>query len=97
MGGYQIHHKELGIFQGLFMGVGFWHPTSQMPEQGFLEFCSFEDAEQFVKFICSKNCIERLDIEDITIEDFDIKESQKLIEIGMLILTAERIMPIGEA
>lgn len=95
--GYQVHHKEYGIFQGMFMGLGFWHLLSDMPEQGFLEFPSLEIAQEFVDFICSDECVEKLNKKDITIEEFNRKESNILIEFGKIINTAERVMPYGRA
>jgi hypothetical protein len=95
--GYQIRHKEYGIFQGMFLGLGFWHLLSNMPEQGYLEFPSFNDAKEFVDFICSDKCVEKLDKKDITIEKFNHDESIKLIECGQIIMTAERVMPYGNA
>lgn len=33
---FQLRHDDYGLFQGLFMGMGFWHPMSEQPEQGIL-------------------------------------------------------------
>lgn len=49
----QVRHPEYGIFQGECMGLGFWHPMSEMPEQGICEFASAEDARLYVERHCA--------------------------------------------
>lgn len=67
---YQVKHKEWGIFQGDFLGLGFWHPLSNQPEQGFYEFPTKEAADKF--------CADSHD-GTLSVEPFDKEESDRLI------------------
>lgn len=53
------------------MGFGFWHPTSEMPEQGLCHFPMLKDAEEYRDFLCSKECASPLDYNDLSIEFLD--------------------------
>lgn len=75
---YQIRHRKLGVFQGECMGLGFWHPMSEMPEQGFLEFPDYEAASGYRAFLASSACSSPLDIGDLTIEPYDRDTSERL-------------------
>ena len=78
-GGYQIRHKDWGVFQGEFLGLGFWHPMSEQPEQGFCYFATFSAAESYIDFMCRNG---KYSIADFSIEPFDEKLSARLIEGG---------------
>jgi len=78
---FQVRHKEFGIYQGDFMGLGFWYPESEMPEQGFCEFPTEAEAEQFVQFMLTEASIP-LDDGCLTVEPFDRGESERLIRLG---------------
>lgn len=79
---FQLRHKDYGIYQGSFLGLGFWHPMSEMPEQGLCMFKTYDDAMNYKNFLCSSDC-SALDIngvaaisnqfssEDLTIEVYD--------------------------
>ncbi len=86
------------------MGLGFWHPISEMPEQGFCEFPTEKDAREFIDFLCSAKCAKPLNWEDLSIEPYDKAMSDKLIaeghtRLGMPIpkdgLVRVRIVPFG--
>lgn len=93
--GFQIRHKEMGVFQGEFLGMAFWHPMSEIPEQGFLCFKSKDIAEQYVRFLAGKEphygtsefTTQPLNVEDLTVEPFDYDESDRLIEESQQILS----------
>lgn len=75
----QIRHREHGIYQGNFIGLGFWHPMSDMPEQGFCAFPSYAEALAYVQWLCSDACDSPLRATDLTIESFDHATSERLI------------------
>ncbi len=79
---YQIHHRELGVYQGSYLGLSFWHPISEKPEQGFCAFPTREEAQAHVDFLCSPACDCPLQPPDLTIEPFDPPVSAGLIEPG---------------
>lgn len=72
---YQVRHKEFGIFQGEFLGMGFWYPMSDQPEQGFCEFDNIEDAQEYIDLMCEDSIYKK---EDFSIEDFNFKFSHAL-------------------
>lgn len=78
---FQIRHKEFGVYQGSFLGLGFWHPMSDVPEQGY---CAFEekDAQDYVKWLCSLECADPLNPDDLSIEPFNKAESDALMAEG---------------
>lgn len=47
---FQVRHKEFGLFQGEFLGMCFWWPMSDMPEQGICEFETSEQAQDFIDY-----------------------------------------------
>jgi hypothetical protein len=53
---FQIRHSEFGVFQGEFLGMGFWHPSSDMPEVGLARYETKEDAQREIDFMCSDRC-----------------------------------------
>jgi hypothetical protein len=75
---YQVRHKELGVYQGSFMGMGFWHPTSDMPEQGYGEFPTYKQAKEYIDFLCSNGCSVPLKAEDLNIEPYDKDKSEAM-------------------
>jgi hypothetical protein len=77
--GYQIHHRQLGVFQGTSVGLAFWHPSSSMPEQGLCRFPTREKAESYVAYLTSSACPEPLLSADLSIEVFDQAEHERLI------------------
>ncbi len=88
---FQIRHSELGIFQGQCMGMGFWHPTSDMPEQGLARYLTIEDAQRDIDFMCSDACSDpdtyrgKLSIEpyDECLNDLCAEHMKKLKEAGL--------------
>lgn len=76
--GYQLRHREMGVFQGECMGMGFWHPMSEMPEQGLLRFPTYSDAAGYRAFLTSPACSAPLRFDDLTIEPFDAVTSAQM-------------------
>lgn len=72
---YQIRHKEWGVFQGEFLGLGFWYPTSEQPEQGFCEFPDIRSTEKFIMLMCKNGNHPR---SNFTIERYDKETSERL-------------------
>ncbi len=79
---YQIRHRELGVFQGSCLGMGFWHPMSEMPEQGYCEFPTYNEAASYRAFLTSAACDSPLRFSDLTIEPYDRAESERLRATG---------------
>lgn len=73
---YQVRHKEWGIFQGQFLGLGLWHPMSEEPEQGFYEFQSKADAQEFC------GTLRDVPTEMLQIEPFNKVQSDRCIAHG---------------
>jgi hypothetical protein len=76
--GYQIRHREWGVFQGEFLGLGFWRPMSDEPEQGFCRFETLEQAQSYIDFLCSDRCAAPRQKSEFTIETFDAELSRQL-------------------
>lgn len=81
---FQVRHLEFGVFQGQCMGLGFWYPESDMPEQGFYEFPSEVEAEQFIYFMHTE-AYETLPEGSLSIEPFDKAESDRLMSLPVSI------------
>jgi len=77
-GGYQVRHRSLGIFQGSSIGLAFWHPSSHMPEYGLCRFATEAKAQSYVEYLSSPACPDRLNRDDLTVEDFDHAEHERL-------------------
>ncbi len=78
-GGFQLRHRTLGIFQGTAIELGFWHPSSAMPEYGLCRFDAEAKAQAYIDYLCSPGCGEPLHREDLTIEPFDRALHEQLI------------------
>ena len=81
---FQVRHKDFGIFQGEFLGMHFWYPMSDMPEQGIYESLTKEDAQKCIDFLSgdevkSLKVDHALKREDLEIEDFNENLNQELI------------------
>jgi hypothetical protein len=74
---YQIRHKRDGVYQGSFLGLGFWHPMSEMPEQGFCEFPTKKEAEDYITFLTTEADY-LMDPEDLSIEPYDRARSEAM-------------------
>ncbi len=74
---YQLRHKEFGIYQGNCIGLGFWHPMSEMPEQGFCEFPTLEDIKEHITFLITESS-GPLKREDLSIEPYDKTKSEAM-------------------
>jgi hypothetical protein len=69
---FQIRHSEFGVFQGQCMGMGFWLPISEMPEQGLARYLTREDAQKDIDFMCSDACSDPESYRGkLSIESFD--------------------------
>lgn len=75
---YQVRHKEFGLFQGMCLGMGFWYPMSDMPEQGICEFPTRQNALEFIDCCCSLEAEGRLNRADFSIEPFDVELDKEL-------------------
>ena len=63
-------NEGMGIFQGDFLGMGFWHPMSEQPEQGLCKFPTQEEAEKFITYFCKEAKGDFCE-EEFVIEPFD--------------------------
>jgi hypothetical protein len=79
-GGYQVHHRVLGIYQGNAIDLAFWHPSSGMPEYGLCRFATEAKAQALIDFLCSSMCAEPMDRADLTIEPYDLQAHEDLLE-----------------
>lgn len=71
---FQVRHNKMGIFQGEFLGMGFWHPMSQQPEQGLCEFPTKIAACAFIAHMITEAHGDGNFIAiDFAIEPFDVK------------------------
>jgi hypothetical protein len=78
---FQIRHTEFGVFQGQCMGMGFWYPMSDMPEQGLARYETEADAQMDIDFMCSDACSEPDAYRGkMSIEPFDEKTNAKCAE-----------------
>lgn len=75
----QIRHKKYGLYQGRWLGMDFWYPMSEMPEQGICKFESVQDAQDFIKQYDNSNYTEQ---KDFSIEIFDEGLNRHLIFLG---------------
>lgn len=74
---YQVRHREWGLFQGQFLGLGFWHPKSDQPEQGIFKFKTIEGAEfAIAEFSRNSNFL------DYSIEEFDEELDNNLTKLN---------------
>lgn len=78
-GGFQVRHRTLGIYQGSAIDLAFWHPSSNMPEQGLCRFSNKEKAHALIEVLCAQSCTEPMDRQDLMIEPFDLSEHDRLI------------------
>lgn len=77
----QIRHRELGVYQGSFLGLGLWSDLSEQPEQGYCEFPSQAEAERYVDFLCTE-ANGKLERSDLTIEPYNRAESERMRRDG---------------
>lgn len=77
---FQVRHKRLGLYQGSFLGLVFWYPSSNMSEAGIASF-TIEEAENLIGFLSSveSNGMRKI---DLTIEPFDESHHKKLVKGG---------------
>jgi hypothetical protein len=78
-GGFQVRHRTLGVYQGSAIDLAFWHPSSGMPEHGLCRFATRENAHALIDVLCSLECMEPMERQDLTIEPFDIVEHDRLM------------------
>ena len=79
---YQLSHREFGVYQGNCLGLGFWYPLSEMPEQGICAFPTRQDAEDHRAFLCSARCDDPLAAVDLRVEPFDAATHEALLVAG---------------
>ena len=88
---FQIHHKTNGVYQGQFMGLGFWHLISNAPEQGLCEFptrvSAIEHVVTMVRYSGGNSTLA-----DYMIEPFDQKLSDALIKFGNAIFEQKPVL-----
>lgn len=86
---FQIRHKEYGVYQGNFLGLGFWHPLSDMPEQGFCEIATREEAEEYIRFLTTE-AETLMNLEDLSVEPYDKARSEAMVQFHKEERTNER-------
>jgi len=72
---YQLVHKQLGIFQGLYGGALYWLNYSMSPFFGIWSFSSKEEIEGFLEAACFTGY---LISGDFVVEIFDEELNEKL-------------------
>lgn len=75
---HQLRHREMGLFQGVFLGLAFWHPMSEMPEQGICELDE-QDARDLIDSHCDPSREHPFKREDFIIEPFDKSLNDELV------------------
>lgn len=80
---FQVRHSEHGLFQGTFLGLGFWHPTSEQPEQGIYPFESYQEAQEFINLHPEEE-------NKYTIESYDHALNTKLVTGCLVTSTADK-------
>ena len=76
--GYQLRHKEFGVYQGSFCGFQFWTNLSEFPEGGYHRFRDLEEVDDFIEILCSERHSIIFMVDDLSIEKFDKKASDGL-------------------
>lgn len=79
-GGFQVRHRTLGIYQGSAIELAFWHPSSAMPEYGLCRFSTEAKAQALIDFLCSPQCGEPMDRNDLRLEPYDLDEHNRMID-----------------
>ena len=79
---YQVRHKEFGIFQGECLGMFFWWPMSEMPEQGICKFDTPEEAQKFIDYHVGEGDIYHK--KNFSIEPFDEKLDFEISNIAVM-------------
>lgn len=86
---FQLRHKDLGVFQGEALGLGFWYALGDkeedgaMPEQGYCELKTQADAQFYVDALCAPEREHPMRREDFTIEPYDRETSERLRAEGL--------------
>jgi hypothetical protein len=89
---YQVRHKRFGVFQGVEVtpeGAAMcYYPAADMPEMGFCEFTTMQDAIAFVKWTLE---IKDLSYKttDMIVEPYDRLSSDLLTCTGVQLITME--------
>lgn len=78
MSGFQVRHSEYGLFQGICMGLAFWHPMSDMPEQGICRIETQENAQGLIEEFEKRSPHPEHYIGKLTIEPHDAELDAKL-------------------
>jgi hypothetical protein len=77
----QLRHKEYGLFQGLFLGMGLWYPMSNSPEQGIFAFENKDQAKEFIRMVQGNQPdIKEYADEFFTIELYDNELNTRLMQ-----------------
>lgn len=63
------------------MGMGFWYPMSEMPEQGICRFSNVEEVVKYIMFLCTE-ADQPLNGNDLFIEPFNEILNSRLVAIG---------------
>ncbi len=79
LGGFQVRHRTLGVYQGSAIDLAFWHPSSGMPEHGLCRFSTRDKAQALIAVLSSSACAEPMDPCDLMIEPYDVAEQDRLI------------------
>ena len=99
---YQVRHVRLGVFQGVELtpeGVAVcYYPAADMPEMGFCEFKTYEEARNFINWALSVHSLGYKRTQ-LKVEHFDKKESDMIQEHGVHVISVEhwtRLLKIYE-
>lgn len=69
---FQLRHKDFGVYQGDFLGMQFWYPTSKAPQRGICRFDTKEEAQKYIDVLCSDKCFSpEIFIGKLVIENYD--------------------------
>lgn len=64
------------------MGMCFWHPMSEMPEQGYCRLTK-DNAQVLIGILCAGELTYLLDRNDLSIEPYDKENSERMIAEGV--------------
>jgi hypothetical protein len=73
--GFQIRHRDYGVFQGMALGLRLWYPLSQEPGFGLLRFATACDAYMAMPEICKEHWGQTINPDDLLLEPHDLARS----------------------
>lgn len=76
--GFQIRHKEFGVYQGTMSGAHYWHLVSKTSGAGYYKFDSKDEAIVFIDILCSMDGDNIIKKDDFIIEIYDKIKSNNM-------------------